>query len=229
MKNVLFTGFFGMTAKHAGAYIRMWEKLGHKVDYQPYTHADVLLAGGRFEKIRSNVRLNAKHYDVAYCISGGSLHMHNLLMGSGARVDRVIFDSGPYLFSSKHIEHYVQATTGVNVPLYGIIHNFYQVRGLDLEEYNKEFRQTLLARELPKLILTGQKDKVIVRPFVEDLIKDNGEIYHHDFVKGSHANLLRHNEDEYIALVETWLKGQKSKAGLMPLGQPQAHQGHICA
>ena len=34
MKNIIFTGFFGMKQKHALKYITMWNKLGYNVDLE---------------------------------------------------------------------------------------------------------------------------------------------------------------------------------------------------
>ena len=111
MKKVIFTGFFGMTHKHASTYIKMWNSLGYNVDFEPYKISDVLYAGDRFKKIRKEFIPKNKHYDAAYCISGGSLHMLNLIKSeNNFTVNKIIFDSGPYLFSNKHIEHYLHYT-----------------------------------------------------------------------------------------------------------------------
>jgi hypothetical protein len=213
MKKVIFTGFFGMKQKHAEIYISMWKKIGYGVSYEPYSTTDVLLAGNKFKEIRNNFKPQHKHYDAAYCISGGCLHMHNLICAkNNFTIDKVIFDSGPYLFNSKHIDNYIHKTYfnkyNQTIPFEKMLTNMYEMRKIYLESYNKEYYNTLLNKDLPKLILLGKEDNIIYRPFVTELINNShhNNIVHHEFEKGNHANLYKYNREDYIDIVNNFCK-----------------------
>ena len=207
MKRVIFTGFFGMTSKHSHIYINMWESLGYKIDYEPYKISDVLLGGNRFEKIRNNFKPKHKHYDMMYCISGGCLHAHNLISAkNNFTIDKIIFDSGPYLFSTKHIEHYINNTYSYKLPLSNIMDTIYKIRKVDHVQYNKEYYNTLLKKDIPKLIITSKKDKIIVRQFIESLILNDNNIKYCEFENGKHANIYNYNKTEYIDAIKNFIK-----------------------
>ena len=185
------------------------EKIGYDVTYKPYSTIDVLLAGNKFKEIRNNFKPQHKHYDVAYCISGGCLYMHNLICAkNNFTIDKVIFDSGPYLFNTKHIDNYVHYTFfnkyKQGIPIDKMLANMYVMRKIDLEVYNKEYYNTLLNKDLPKLILLGKEDNIIYRPFVKELISNDNNIEHHEFEKGIHANLYKYNREDYIDIVNNF-------------------------
>ena len=207
MKKVIFTGFFGMKHKHAEIYTNMWKNLGYDINYEPYTISDVLLPHKNFTRIRNTFKPKYTHYDIAYCISGGCLHMHNLMSAkNNFTIDKVVFDSGPYLFSSNHIENYIHNTYFTKlykIPLTNSLDYIYEKNKVDLKEYNREYNTTLLSNEIPKLILTSKNDNIIVRPFINSLIKNN--IQHHEFEKGKHANLYKYNKD-YVDIINNFIK-----------------------
>jgi hypothetical protein len=206
MKRVIFTGFFGMTTNHAQKYINMWNKLGYSVDFEPYTISDVLLGEPRYNKIQNNFVPKNKHYDVAYCISGGSLHMKNLISAkNNFTIKKIIFDSGPYLFSTKHIEHYIHQMyfKTYKPPLNGILTHFYKFNNSNIDKYNKEYYNTLL-NPIPKLILTCKNDKIIVNDFINDLKKSNN-VQYHEFEQGKHGNIYKYNES-YIDHIDNFMK-----------------------
>ena len=210
MKNIIFTGFFGMKQSHAIKYINMWNKLGYNVDFEPYKISDVLLGGNRYKTIRNNFKPKNKHYDAAYCISGGCLHMLNLISAkNNFTIDKIIFDSGPYLFSTKHIEHYLYYSmfdSHINkLPISNIIDIIYKMNNIDPDIYNKEYYKSLLKPDLPKLILTCKSDKLIINDFINDLSKSPNTI-HREFENGKHANIYSANKDSYIVYINEFMK-----------------------
>jgi hypothetical protein len=211
MKNVIFTGFFCMKQSHALKYITMWNKLGYNVDFEPYKISDVLLGGNRYKTIRNNFIPKNKHYDAAYCISGGCLHMLNIISAkNNFTINKIIFDSGPYLFSSKHIEHYIhysfcEPNNIYKLPLNNFINNMYKINNINLDNHNEEYYKLLLKPELPKLILTSKKDKIIVNDFISTL-KNTNNIQHHEFENGKHGNIYIPNKDLYMEHINNFMK-----------------------
>lgn len=210
MKKVLFVGFFGMAEKHAKHYINMWNNMNCKVDYYPYSTLDVL----NYQKwlsLRETFEPKEKKYDVAHCISGGSLYLHTLQRAKNPVVfDKLILDSGPYLPSSKHIENYVQQSFGITgIPLDKAIRAFYKMQNCNFEKDEKEFREHTLHDKIPKLVIFSEQDKLIIQDFIKKFVEENKNnklFKHHAFRTGKHADLYRQHPEKYKELINEFIK-----------------------
>jgi hypothetical protein len=203
MKKIIFSGFFGMKPNVAKHYIKFLQHLGHKVDFEPYSISDVLVPW-KYKNIRAKFVPKESHYDAMYCISGGCLHMLNLI--PKITVDKIIFDSGPYNHSSKHIEHFIKNKYHVPFPLEKLIDTTYSVCKLgSIEAVNVEYWKTILEPARPQLILTSKLDKIIDQNFVRNYAKDKKNIEHIEFDSGQHANIYKYNTEKYTALVQKFI------------------------
>jgi hypothetical protein len=204
MKKIIFSGFFRIKPSVAKHYIEFFQNLGHKVDFEPYTISDVLIRR-KHACIRNNFIPKSSHYDVMYCISGGCLHMLNLI--PKITVDKIIFDSGPYLCSSKHIEHFIQNKYHVPFPLEQTINNTYRFFKFgSISDANTEYCETILKPLRPQLILTSKKDQIIDQNFIRSYAKDKKNIEHIEFNDGIHANIYKYNKEQYTAIVNQFIK-----------------------
>lgn len=207
MKRVIFTGFFGITNKQASHYTKMWNGLGYNVDYEPYNIMDVLLFKKKY--INRKIIPKVQHYDVVYSISGGCFHMSNILLANKhITYDKVIFDSGPYSYNTKHLEHYVNEKYLFkyklnHIPVDTIINKFYQFRKIDLALYNKNYNDNFISTSKPTLLLTYKNDNIIVKPYIDQLVLSN--THHYEFEKGEHANLYRTNPQLYIDIIKKFV------------------------
>jgi hypothetical protein len=204
MKKIIFSGFFGMKPSVAKHYIELFQRLGHKVDFEPYTISDVFLIRNN-QRTRDNYIPKSPHYDVMYCISGGSLRMLNIIPKITA--DKIIFDSGPYLFSSKHFEHFLQNKYHIPFPLDPLINASFRAFNLgSISEANAEYWKTILEPLRPQLILTSKKDQIIDQNFIRSYAKDKKNIEHIEFNDGIHANIYKYNKEQYSAIVNQFIK-----------------------
>ena len=201
MKQILFIGFFGMQQKHAGIYINMWKNLGANVDNEVYRINDTFNIY-KHHKIRNKFIPKKQHYDIIYCISGGSLHMLNLLQAKNKfTYNKIIFDSGPYLYDTCQAENYLKQmypTTLKYIPIEKILNVYY---GEKIKVVNKEYESVVLNLNVPKLILTSKTDTMIDQIYIKNYIKSSTNIKHIEFEKGSHANIYKTNKDEYTAIM----------------------------
>lgn len=167
-----------MQQKHAGIYIIMWKNLGANVD----------------NEIRNKFIPKKQHYDIIYCISGGSLHMLNLLQAKNKfTYNKIIFDSGPYLYNTCQAENYLKY-----IPIEKILNVYY---GEKIKVVNKEYESVVLNLNVPKLILTSKTDTMIDQIYIKKYIKSSTNIKYIEFEKGSHANIYKTNKDEYTAIM----------------------------
>ena len=202
---VLFTGFFGIQPKHTQHYISMWKKLNATVDPEPYHLRDVFSVNHRHAIIRDTFQPKQAHYDVIHCISGGCLYLFNLLQAKHSfTYDRIIFDSGPYLYSTPQVENFVHQTypNSKCIPVKRLIDIYYNNK---LGPVNAEYERTVLYTPADKLVLTSTMDRTIDQPFVEDFIHKTGA-KHVKFPTGAHANIYKTNMDEYTSALMDFVK-----------------------
>jgi hypothetical protein len=203
MKKILFAGFFGMTPAHAKHYIQLFSRLGHTVHCEPYTFTDVALPRNH-ALVRNRYVPKSPHYDVMYCISGGSLHFSNLQ--PKISVDKIIFDSGPYYYSSKHFEHYLQNKYRISLPLEGLINRTYRACNFgSFPNANKEYWKTILDPLRPQLILTAKKDTIVDQAFIQSYAQGKENITHIEYNTGHHANIYKYNVEKYSADVQQFI------------------------
>lgn len=197
MAKVLFAGFFGMQKKHTIRYIDLWKKLGSNVvDHEPYELQDIFRVNA-YPIIREKFCSRQPHYDIVYCISGGSLHMLNLIKAKNSfTFDRIVFDSGPYQFSVRQAENYAQQLFPWTkmLPMYSALNMAYKKCTIPL---NKEHRDFFLNVNVPKLILTSKTDLIIDSQFIAEYTKSQSNCTHIQFATGAHANIYKTNQDEY--------------------------------
>ena len=204
MKKVIFTGFFGITNKQASHYIKMWNSIGYNVDYKPYNISDIILFRNKYKAKIIIPESVPVHYDIVYSISGGCFHMSNLLFANKhISYDKIIFDSGPYLYNINHLEHFINKKYSCYIPIETVYKSFLRSKNIDLDEYNKNYCDNFLNTSKPKLFLTCKNDNIIIKPFIKQLSNSN---VHYEFEKGEHANIYKMNQQLYLDLISVFSK-----------------------
>jgi hypothetical protein len=198
-------GFFGMQQKHAEHYMRMWENIGATVDFESYQIRDIFSIKKQHDIIRATYQPKNSHYDAVYCISGGCLHLLNLVQAKKSfTYDRLIFDSGPYLYSMSQTEHYIhQMYPALKViPVKRILDLYYVNK---IESKNSEYKSVVLNAPVKKLVLTSQTDRIVDQVFIADFVRQSGST-HVKFPSGTHANIYKANKEEYKSALLDFLK-----------------------
>ena len=209
-KNVLMCGFFGMKRRHAEIYKSMWESIGTKVEIQGYEiHQAATYTG--WKSVRKTARIGRAHYDAAFVMSGGSLHLHNLVHSDqgkelGLSYDRLIYDSGPYLPKASHANRYVSGQFGFPISVEGLVRAYWGWEGyVDDKEEIDRYLSTTHATSIPKLCLLSENDKLIDKQDVENVMTTTDSSHCVVFSEGKHADIYRHNKEQYLSSIDSFM------------------------
>jgi len=206
---VLITGFFLMKPKHMVHYTQLWKYLGAtEVDCYQYPVIDAV-SYTRWKHIRET-RQEMQKYDVVFCMSGGSLYLHNLRHNAYNPIeyDKIVYDSGPFFPNAKQGEHYVNNTLNCTLPLQSVINFVWRLEGCTdsiLKQENTSYLDNTHHQDIPKLILTSDEDKVIIQSDIEDFVSKQTDCLHHRFKTGGHVQLYRKHPEEYQEMLHTFI------------------------
>ena len=205
---VLFCGFFGIKDKHIKLYSDLWKCLGAKeVDVYKYNIMDAV-SYSRWKTFRKSVLQHVnKEYDVAYVMSGGSLHLHNLYYHvNPVRYKSIIYDSGPYLPRAHQVERYIHNKFHLKLPYQSMINQIWKIEGANIPYENKLYLEQTHHPDIPKLVLYSQNDNLIDNGDIQDFIKNQRICKYYNFQNAEHVQLYKKYPEIYAQQINLFLK-----------------------